>query len=96
MPLRPLELESPKRKPPDLKTKVDISKVDVKVVNLCMPSCVAKTCAVRPVFEGELWAAHPIKCPMDHEAKLVQGHNLGLSRGTSNTQDPKTRTVSTC
>ena len=39
--------------------------------SVCVPFCVAKTCAVRPVFAwvGELWAADPSSCPRGHKAK---------------------------
>ena len=48
-----------------------------KVPRVRMPhSCVAKTCAERPVFArmvGELWEADPSKCPRTREANASSG-----------------------
>ena len=57
-----------------------------------------KTCAVRPFcarVARKLWAAEPSKCPMGHEANASSGAlSKAESRGTRNTRDKKTRTVS--
>ena len=69
-----------------------------------VPPCVVKTCAVRPVFArvvGELRAADPshVQGPVKQNASPGNNPRLrdeGGSRGSSRTQDQKTRTVSTC
>ena len=60
------------------------------------PLCVAKTCAVHPVFArvvGELWAADPSKCPRGFAANASWGENLRLpdEAGSRGPAAPRTR-----